>query len=47
MQAKLARALPTFVKEHDAVLEEHPLHDYGYVKPDAGGAVPGLDAPPL
>lgn len=33
VQASLENLLPWCVKEHDGVLEDEPLHDFGYVKP--------------
>lgn len=35
VQGSLEGKLPRFVCEHDGILEKQPLHDFGYVKPDA------------
>jgi hypothetical protein len=40
VQASLEKHLPWFVKEHDGVLEDEPLHDFGYVKPAELGSNP-------
>lgn len=46
MQAQLEPKLPRGVREHDEVLEEQPLHDFGYVHaPDL--PLPGPDGTPL
>lgn len=40
-------AVPSFVSEHDSLLEEQPLLDYGVVAAKEVEAVPGMPAPPM
>ena len=42
MQKKLLQMLPHFVKAHDDILEDEPLHDYGYVSSTENLAISGL-----
>jgi hypothetical protein len=44
LQAKLAQALPAFVQEHDDVLEEQPLYDYGCMKSELSPELQLADA---
>lgn len=46
MQSALKRKLPGFVLKHDDLLEDQPLHDYGYVK-EAALPLPGPSGEPL
>jgi hypothetical protein len=46
VQDALEPKLPGFVQDHDRVLEDQPLHDYGYVQtPDL--PLPGPDEAPI
>ncbi len=38
-------SVPSFVSEHDSLLEEQPLLDYGVVAAKEVEAVPGMPAP--
>ncbi|KAG2441543.1 hypothetical protein HXX76_003164 [Chlamydomonas incerta] len=44
---QLLPALPAYVAEHDALLEDQPLMDYGVVASKEVNNVPGLPAPPM
>lgn len=45
LQRQLAALLPDFVVEHDELLEDQPLMDYGVVASKEASMVPGMPAP--
>lgn len=40
VQEAIASSLPSFIMEHDDLLEEQPLHDYGFVDIQNESSIP-------